>query len=346
MTISDAELSSESLCPIVQERYGLDGEIELRRIYEGRALNYHLSGDSGEWLLKIFQDDYQLQRVQLAADFCEHLARGNCAIQTFHRTNDGSAVSTVNGRPMILVRWITGRILPPNSLTSEIDLRYLGRLCGQLHRVAATFPQAEDLGEPNPSDKLSLDERCKNFDQKTHEASRTNTEIRDEIDIRRKILDQVGADLHNSESASDKQAIHGDFYCAHSVWQTGRPVGIIDAMGGFYFPGWEVMRCFVQSIPPIGNLRPDLLSKLWSRYVLGYNSEKPISQAEIEIAYDVYLLHLTLSAYGLRMPRSEPWHDAAVIANLREFGRWRTSTAHVLASQRASLRSMFASCVH
>ena len=316
MSTSQEELSADSLLRAAKEQYGLDRPISIRRIYEGRALNYYLSGSDDEWLLKVFQGDYGFGRVQLAAEFAQHLAAGKCPVQPFENNLGGSPVSYLNERPMILVKWIAGVTPPPNSLSNPNVLRGLGRLCGLTHRVAGDFPRASEMETLNPSDTLSLSERRLKFEERTYEAARASLEIRDEVETRRSILDDLGPDLHQSERLAVKQAIHGDFYCAHSVWQSGTTVGIIDAMGGFHFTGWEIMRCFAQSIPQISQMQVDSLEELWSNYVLGYSSECPVTPTDIEIAYDVYLLHLILSSYGLRMPRSEPWHDRAILDSL------------------------------
>ena len=123
MSTSQEELSADSLLRAAKEQYGLDRPISIRRIYEGRALNYYLSGSDDEWLLKVFQGDYGFGRVQLAAEFAQHLAAGKCPVQPFENNLGGSPVSYLNERPMILVKWIAGVTPPPNSLSNPNVLR-------------------------------------------------------------------------------------------------------------------------------------------------------------------------------------------------------------------------------
>ena len=127
--------------------------------------------------------------------------------------------------------------------------------------------------------------------------------------------------------------IHGDFSGSHVVFQADRAVGVIDVMGEQYLPGWELMRAFFQSIPPVDR-PPATIEASWRAYLAGYTSAYPIQPREVAIAYDSYLLQLASSIYGLRHPLDD---------GLRAFGRWRTHLAHHLAEHRREFRDMMAS---
>lgn len=153
--------------------------------------------------------------------------------------------------------------------------------------------------------------------------------------VRLEILDRWGETLACSASEASRGVIHGDFTSAHVVFQGDRAVGGIDVIGEMYIPGWELMRAFFQSVP-CGNGPPNALHEPWRAYLEGYGSELPIRGHEVAIAYDVYLLQLAGSTYGLRRPLD---------GELRAFGRWRTHLATYLSKHRHRLREMFASCV-
>lgn len=162
-----------------------------------------------------------------------------------------------------------------------------------------------------------------------------NREIANEVAVRLRILSRWG----EAPAAATRDAMrgvnHGYFSGAHVVFRGERAAGVIDVLGEKYLPGWELMRAFCQSVP-CGDGPPDALEAPWRAYLGGYSAESRIQAQEIGVAYDVYLLQLTASTYGLR---------ASLDDELRAFGRWRTRLAVYLSEHRALLRQMLIDCL-
>ncbi len=73
--------------------------------------------------------------------------------------------------------------------------------------------------------------------------------------------------------------IHGDFSAAHVVLNGQNASSVIDVMGEFYIPGWELMRGFFQSVPCGTDRHPEALEALWRSYLSGYLSEQWVRRA-------------------------------------------------------------------
>ena len=92
------------------------------------------------------------------------------------------------------------------------------------------------------------------------------------------------------------------------------------------------MRAFFQSVP-MASKDPTSLQAAAAAFLGGYASEWPLRAEDVETAYDVYLLQLAASTYGL-----SPLDDHG----LRGFGRWRTRMAGYLSEHRGVLRRLLA----
>jgi Ser/Thr protein kinase RdoA (MazF antagonist) len=325
-------LDTASLDSHLQRHYGIRGDIQP--ILTGRASNYFISSGRDRWLLKVFQSDYSVSRIQQAGQFLHFLVRRGYPTREFVRSRSEDLVTSLAGRASVLIPWVEGATPEPNTLSDLGQLRDMGALCGRLHRLGGEFPQATELEFAGLN--LPVNQAIAQLSNLIGD-ERSDPDIEHEACVRCAILKEIGEELERSRQAASRGIIHGDFYCAHVVQRNGRPVAVIDVLGERYFPGWELMRAFFRSVSPIEKLRDGTLETLWACYLDGYLSECTIDSREIAVAYDVYLLQLTASTYGLRPPLDNA---------LRFFGRWRTDLARRLASQRDQLRPKMASfCV-
>ncbi|MCX6592916.1 MAG: phosphotransferase [Acidobacteria bacterium] len=315
--MSDLQLATD-LCLSL---YGLKGEV--RPIPDGRAQNFFVGCDASRWLLKIFQHEYSKSRIEQAAGFISFLAGQGFPCRTFQPSLHGNPVETVGGQAVVLVPWIDGLGLLPNSVDNPGTMREIGVLCGWLHRLGGEYSQRDafSFSGKDRTPEIAL--------QRLTELGAVADEgIAQQVRDRCQILRQLGDELAESRAQATRGIIHGDFYCTHAIFRAGRPVGVIDILGDLNYPGWELMRAYFQSAPP------QAPAALFQAFLNGYRSEQVISDAEVAAAYDVYLLQLTSSTYGL-LPSSD--------ANLREFGAWRTRTAIWLAAERTRLIREFTS---
>jgi Phosphotransferase enzyme family len=322
--LDTASLHSHLWC-----HYGIRGDIEP--VLTGRASNYSISSGRERWLLKVFQSDYSVSRIQQAGQFLRFLLRRGYPSREFVPSRSKELVTSLAGRASVLIPWVEGAAPAPNTLSDPGQLEEMGALCGRLHRLGAEFQPAAELefaGLNRPVDQAIAQLSNVTGDE------RADPEIAHEASVRCAILREIGEDLERSRQSASRGIIHGDFYCAHVVQRDGRPVAVIDILGERYFPGWELMRAFFQSVSPIEKLGDGALEMLLGRYLGGYLSEIAVASSDIAVAYDTYLLQLTASTYGLRPPLDDA---------LRSFGRWRTDLARRLATRRDQLRPKMAS---
>jgi hypothetical protein len=314
----------------LSEHYGIEGTVS--EVSRGRATNFCVSTHSRRWLWKVFQPELTVARVSKAADFVAFMSRAGYPAREYARACDGREVLPFGDRVAVLIPWIDGATPEPNHVVSIDAVTQIGQLCGELHQVASAYPST-DRRLPAGSGR-SLNEKQIALAQLLAQQP-PGSEVGGELATRLDLLSQSGSALEASQRRAQFGMIHGDFQGAHVVFDGPRAVGVIDVLGEWYLLGWELMRGFFQSVP-IGLARSDheALLRLWQGYLEGYRTANPTcGGTDIETAYDVYLLQLITSTYGLRPPL-----DPA----LRAFGRWRTEVARYLHDHRNHLRTQMA----
>jgi hypothetical protein len=318
----------------LRRHYAVGGDIAIERVPMGRASNSKVSSGEGSWLFKVFQADHPPSRLAAAASFIRYLAGYGYPVREFVRSSAGEPVTVLDGRAAVLIPWVEGDTPEPNTVSSTDVLHQIGALCGRLHRLASRYPgggalaAGGDLTKRQREVKSIKDKRSGLLDL----SSRTrDVEIQDEIGVRIGILDRIGDVLATNDQQAREGMIHGDFFCSHVVFRAQQAIAVIDVTGEPHVPGWELMRAFFQSVPSA--FESPRFDVHWQAYSSGYASEQSIDPNDIAIAYDVYLLQLTSSRYGLEPPLDD---------KLRTFGRWRTQLAQYLADHRTELRSMMA----
>src|SRR5437867_618096 len=134
------ELDTTSLDSHLQRHYGIRGDIEP--VLTGRASNYSISSGRDRWLLKVFQSDYSVYRIQQAGQFLHFLVDRGYPSREFVRSRSNERVTLLAGRASVLIPWVDGATPEPNTLSDSGRLREMGALCGRLHRLGGEFPQA------------------------------------------------------------------------------------------------------------------------------------------------------------------------------------------------------------
>jgi Ser/Thr protein kinase RdoA (MazF antagonist) len=313
------------------KHYGIEGTVS--EVSRGRATNYRVRARHQSWLWKVFQPELSLSRITQAADVVAFVTRAGYPAREYVRAADGRHVLMFGERAAVLIPWIEGATPEPNQVASVDAITQIGRLCGEFHHVAAAYPVKERPKQAGSG--RSLSENLDTLARLLAQHARAS-EIGAELAIRLDVLSHSGLALEASRRRARLGLIHGDFQGQHVVFDGPQAVGVIDVLGEWYVPGWEMMRAFFQSVPlDFEDDDHEALLSLWRGYLDGYRSAHPIrGDTDIEVAYDVYLFQVTASTYGLRPPL-----DAA----LREFGRWRTRLAQYLHHHRANLRTRMAS---
>ncbi|WP_435604030.1 phosphotransferase [Streptomyces sp. bgisy130] len=126
--------------PAVSERYGLrDSQLEPLK---GGAANssFHLSSASGDFTLTIL-DNHDLVSAQRLATHTQAVYRLGVPTTEVVPDLDGALITTFDGRPVVLKKWITGEVLQPLPIPL---LPEAGRILAQLHSLA---PESEGLAD-------------------------------------------------------------------------------------------------------------------------------------------------------------------------------------------------------
>jgi Ser/Thr protein kinase RdoA (MazF antagonist) len=169
----------------------------------GRAENFLARRSDERWLLKVFQSDYSLVRIERAADVVGFTVRQGDPAREFVTTIDGARVAVVGERVAVLVPWIDGHTPEPNTLTTPNELSHVGALCGWIHRLGAEYDAADALDFAGSTTAIA---------QKQDRLARVaveapNHEIADEVAVRLRILSRWGEAL----AAATRDAMGGDF---------------------------------------------------------------------------------------------------------------------------------------
>ena len=307
--------------------------LEFVRIVEGRAINYRASTNTGDrFLVKIFQEKYPTERVLLASEFVKYLVAAGYPTVPFRSTRDGSSVTTHRGRALIVVPWIEGEPWPERALRSPTQLAHLGELCALAHALGKHFPDPLRLQEAPPP---YLHKGAERFRAAAHSAfARGDDQLADQLYARLRVLDNLGRELERNAGRDRRNflAIHGDFYSAHVVEATDCRLRVIDVMGGYYSPGWELFRTFFQSVKDATTMSQHDLGYRWRAFMGGYRSILGVSGEELALGFDTYLLQLTLSRYGL-LGRDAAKRDQVLMA----FGLCRTEMVMHLSKNRKAI---------
>lgn len=318
--------------------YGLPQPIHVSSIPQGRATNFLVRADGRPWLCKVFQERYSVARIQAAARYVDFLHAHGYPLQQFCRTVDGTVVSNLQGRAFVLIPYIEGAIIPTYTVASCDRLVVIGRLCGQIHQLSVSYPQAAELWESLPAN-WSLEPTLARFERLAPSpGAHAQPELAQQLQVRLTVLRRIGPALVASACQCNLGMIHGDYFADHVVWAR-EGSWVIDVLGSYYYPGWELMRAFFQSIPPVSTLPDDAVAHLWSAFIAGYRDGRAIGSEELLRSFDLYLLQLLKSPYGL-VPDATVAQDAVKREQLLAFGRWRTMTGAALAERRPRLQEI------
>ncbi|WP_326621306.1 phosphotransferase [Streptomyces decoyicus] len=138
--------------PAVSERYGLrDPQLEPLK---GGAANssFHVSSPSGDFTLTIL-DNHDIGSAQSLATYTQAVYRLGVPTTEVVPALDGALITTFDGRPVILKKWIQGEVRQPLPIPL---LPEAGRILAQLHALA---PESEGLGDlPVGTRRLSAEQ--------------------------------------------------------------------------------------------------------------------------------------------------------------------------------------------
>ncbi|MGY5083279.1 phosphotransferase [Streptomyces nigrescens] len=284
--------------PAVSERYGLqDSQLEPLK---GGAANssFHLSGPSGDFTLTIL-DNHDIVSAQSLATHTQAVHRLGVPTTEVVPALDGSLITTFDGRPVMLKKWIQGEVRQPLPIPL---LPEAGRILAQLHALS---PESEGLGDlPVGTRRLSAE----HLDMMPRFADR---EFAAWLAARLERVRSAEADSERS-----RKVTHGDLFADNVIVRDGGALSVLD---------WETVSLddplLDLGMAAVGLAQEDdvLVPERLSALVAGYQECAPLSEAdavalplEIEhaaciIAFHRYYRHNvrfpdpSKSAYHLKM---------------------------------------------
>ncbi|MEU3600261.1 phosphotransferase [Streptomyces sp. NPDC006798] len=127
--------------PAVVRSYGL-AEARLEPLAGGAAnSSFHLISTTGEFVLTIL-DNHDLPSAERLAVHTRAAFRQGMPTSEIVPSVDGSLITRLDGRPVVLKKWIEGRVVQP--LPLEL-LPEAGRILGRLHGVPPETPGFSDI---------------------------------------------------------------------------------------------------------------------------------------------------------------------------------------------------------
>ncbi|MFE1177035.1 phosphotransferase [Streptomyces sp. NPDC058773] len=127
--------------PAVSEHYGLR-EPQLQPLKGGAAnSSFHLSSASGDFTLTIL-DNHDTASAQRLATHTQAVHRLGVPTTEVVPALDGALITSLDGRPVILKKWIPGEVLEPLPVPL---LPEAGRILAQLHSLALESEGLDDL---------------------------------------------------------------------------------------------------------------------------------------------------------------------------------------------------------
>lgn len=193
--------------PAVTMRYGLYNP-DVAPLTGGMAnSSFHVSADAGEFVLTVLDNQDHTGARELA-DRTQALFHRGVPTTEVIPDAQGLLVSVIDGRPVMLKRWIPGEVQDP--LPGDL-LPAAGRLLAKLHGVPTDVP-----GLPTRTRRLSVE----------LEAEIAHFPDRDFAGWLTRRLEQVHA--YEADTAGSAVVIHGDLFADNLVVTPQRGLAVLD----------------------------------------------------------------------------------------------------------------------
>jgi homoserine kinase type II len=226
--------------------------------------NFLLETERGRFILTVYEARTKVDELPFFLNLLRWLAEHGYPCAPPMPARDGALYKTVRGKPAAIVPFLKGMAVRRPGVA---HCREAGRGLAWLHKAADGFPQdrVNDLGQPFWAGMF-----------KDHEAAAEG--------LRRGLADQIASDLVQFQlhwpRTLPSGVVHADFFPDNVFFQGGQFAAAID----FYFAcndalAYDLAICLnAWCTEPDGSLNATAASAL----VAGYESERPLSDAERE----------------------------------------------------------------
>ena len=253
---------SEAEAHALLEHYTL-GDLEgLEGIAQGvENTNYFLDTTTGEYVLTLFEH-IPLEDLPFYVNLMAHLAAAEVPCPAPMARDDGALLSTVNGKPAVIVSRLPGK---PAWKPGLHECRESGRLLARVHAAAVTY----DAGLANWRGRAWRED----FAVKV--APRL-TEVENRL-----IASENAFQSMYHDNLLPQGIIHGDYFHDNVLWDEDGQPGVID----FYFACDDVLLYDVAIAVNDWCSTPEatLDTDRTHAFLEGYRHERPLEDKELEL---------------------------------------------------------------
>lgn len=105
--------------------------------------NYHVFTDQGRYVLTLFEKRVNPKDLPFFFSFTDHLTEQGIVCPAALRRRDGKTLGTLCGRPAVLINFLEGSGVEPDTITSDICYQ-MGAALARLHLAAERFSEVRE----------------------------------------------------------------------------------------------------------------------------------------------------------------------------------------------------------
>ena len=294
MSLNVSRLNEKKINEILNKKYVLSCN-SIVRMPNGSANLFHVSSNNGDYVLKEFQDGFDINRVEREIKITELVQNGGIPTTDFIYNCDRQAYLVYDGNIITLQRFIDGITKDYNSLTEEQCMEaanYYSKIISILKNNDIKLPNFKmnifEISKISESiDKCSqLIEMCKDEDM-----------INALKDKRRMLVEACNMDFHYAKDLTFVNS-HGDYNTSQFIYdEEGKIKAILDFASAKSLPiVWELLRSFIFMDSTYDNGKFSLDGFI--NYLKTFNKNEVLNKYDIEYMFKVYYMFLLNSMFG------------------------------------------------
>ena len=294
MALNISKLNFKKISEILDKEYNIECT-SVSKIKGGSANSYHILSLDGDYVLKEFQDGFDVNRVQRDIDITKLLKESGIPTPTYVYNMDNRAYCYHEKNIVTLQEFITGDVKEYHTLTEE-QCKEAAMYCFKILKVL------------NKSDIVLPSFKMEIFDLNTLGSSvdRCNylvDKCKDDVIIKmlcnkkKMLLDACMIDFSHIKDITFLKS-HGDYNNSQFIYdKDGRIKAILDFASAKKLPiVWELLRSFIFMDRTYNKGKFSLDGFI--NYLKYFNKDKILTEWDIEYMFMVYYIFLLNSTFG------------------------------------------------
>ena len=294
MSLNVSKLKIEKIQEILNSQYGLSCN-RVVTIPNGSANLYHIFSNDGDYVLKEFQNGFDINRVKREIEITKIVKNGGIPTTDFIYSLSNKAYLLNEGNIITLQKYINGTTKDYYSLDEKENIEvanYLVKIIKLLNNINIQLPSFRmDIFELTKISK-SID-RCNDLLCKCKD----DVMVKALKDKKKMLLEASMLDFSHINYLTILNS-HGDYNISQFIYNDeGKIKAILDFASAKKLPiVWELLRSFIfmDSTYNNGIFSLDGLIK----YIKTFNKDKILNKYDIEYMFKVYYMFLLNSMFG------------------------------------------------